>query len=236
MAERNENDTGRWERHRLFVTAIALIVVQLLVATVAYTLLPARVPMHWNASGQVDSYGPKLEALLLPALLSLVVQVRVRVGVAFGPYPGRENRGITIRFTDYVLVAVIVLMQLVQLVMIAVALHVAIDATSIIFVAVSLLLIGLGNYMGKLRRNAYAGIRTPWTVADDTVWERTHRLGGWLFVAAGIIGLLTALVPIPGIRLAGLLVPILLVTLITVVYSYIEYQKVIANRDTPRPL
>ncbi len=236
MAERDENSTERWESRRLLMTAVALIVVQLLIAAVAYAMLPARVPVHWNASGQVDSYGPKLEALLFPPLLSLVVLVLVRVVVTFGPYPGRENRGIAVRFTDYVLIAVILLMQLIQLVTIAVALHVPIDATSIIFVAVSLFLIGLGNYMSKLRRNAYVGIRTPWTISNDTVWERTHRLGSWLFVIAGIIGLLTALIPIPSIRLAGLLVPLFLVTLITVVYSYIEYQKVVVNRDRPRPL
>jgi len=90
--------------------------------------------------------------------------------------------------------------------------------------ALSLLLIFLGNYMGKLRRNFWAGIRTPWTILNETVWERTHRLGGWLFVLAGLIGLVTTF--IPPLRFWGVMSALFAVIVILVVYSYIEYERV----------
>lgn len=236
MDEHHEDIGQALERRRLLWMAVALIIVQVIVACVAYTFVPARIPIHWNALGQVDHYGSKLEALAFPPTISLILLVLVRGLIALGPYLAQENKRIATRFTDYVIVAIIVLMQLIQLISIAVSLNAPINVLSVISIAVSLLFIGLGNYMGKLRRNFYAGIRTPWTIADDTVWERTHRLGGWLFVAAGLIGLITSFIPLPMIKLFGLLVPILLVAVITVVYSYVEYQRVVGHPENSRPL
>jgi uncharacterized membrane protein len=229
MSEKIEHTGRDEERRRLLLVAVLLIVVQVIIVCVAYPLVPAQMPLHWNALGQVNGYGSKLEALCFPPVMSLFVLLLVRGLLALGPYPGQENKRVATQFTDYVITAVIVLMLLIQLSIIAISLHVPIDIISIISIAISLLLIGIGNYMGKLRRNFYAGIRTPWTISDDTVWERTHRLGGWLFVAAGVIGLITAFIPSAPIKLAGLLAPILLAGVISVVYSYIEYQKLHAK-------
>jgi uncharacterized membrane protein len=60
---------------------------------------------------------------------------------------------------------------------------------------VAVLLIVLGNYMGKLRRNWFFGIRLPWTLSDEDNWNKTHRLGGKLFVASGIISLIGCVLP-----------------------------------------
>ena len=58
---------------------------------------------------------------------------------------------------------------------------------------IGLLFIVLGNWMGKLRRNLIAGIRTPWTLKSDVVWQRTHRIGGRLMVALGLAVLFAAM-------------------------------------------
>jgi immunity protein, SdpI family len=84
------------------------------------------------------------------------------------------------------------------------------------------LFIFLGNYMGKLRRNFWAGIRTPWTLTSDVVWERTHRLGGWFFVLAGLSGVIMSFTP--ALHLWGLIVVILIVVIVLFVYSYVIYQ------------
>jgi len=88
---------------------------------------------------------------------------------------------------------------------------------------VSVLVIVLGNVMGKLRRNFFIGIRTPWTLASERVWYATHRLAGKSMVAAGILSVGAALAGgVAGfaawmaIVLAGFLVP--------VVYSFVHYK------------
>jgi uncharacterized membrane protein len=83
--------------------------------------------------------------------------------------------------------------------------------------AVGVLFMLLGNYMGKLRRNFFVGIRTPWTLASDAVWERTHRFGGRLFVLGGLAMVIVALVdPVPWL----LLIVVLAVLLVAAGYSY----------------
>ena len=93
-------------------------------------------------------------------------------------------------------------------------------------IVVGLLLLVLGNYMGKVRKNFFVGIRTPWTLASDEVWMRTHHLGGWLFVVGGLIiavaGLLAPAHLVPGILIAV----VITVSLVTVGGSYVIYRRV----------
>ncbi len=89
--------------------------------------------------------------------------------------------------------------------------------------SMAVLFIFLGNYMGKLRRNFWMGIRTPWTIASDVVWERTHRLGGWLMVAVGLLGIPFSFVP--QLRIFGMVVLIVLVAIFLYIYSYLCYHQ-----------
>jgi uncharacterized membrane protein len=91
-------------------------------------------------------------------------------------------------------------------------------------VAIGLMFIILGNYMGKIKANWFMGIRTPWTLSSDEVWNKTHRLGGKLFMIFGVLLLITPLLPYSNI-FATLVLPAIAVSLITIVYSYILYKK-----------
>jgi uncharacterized membrane protein len=88
---------------------------------------------------------------------------------------------------------------------------------------VGLLLVILGNFMGKLTRNFFIGIRTPWTIASEEVWLRTHRLGGKLFVVAGLVLFFSSLLGGGWIPAA---VAIGAAALISVVYSYLLYRRI----------
>jgi hypothetical protein len=84
----------------------------------------------------------------------------------------------------------------------------------------------LGNVMGKVRRNFYVGVRTPWTLASERVWNDTHRLAAKLFVGAGIIGLLAVVLPLPLPAVIITVVASMIVAgLIPVVYSLILYKR-----------
>jgi uncharacterized membrane protein len=130
-----------------------------------------------------------------------------------------------------ILVGVLLFMLIVQLTTTALALGVPIDLPFVLCLSISVLFIFLGNYMGKLRRNFWAGIRTPWTLASDVVWERTHRLGGWLFVATGLLGVIMSF--IPALRLWGLMVVLVIVVIVLVVYSFVSYQRYTVDGKEP---
>ncbi|HLH62722.1 MAG TPA: SdpI family protein [Ktedonobacteraceae bacterium] len=203
--------------------ALAVIVVQILISLITYPLLPARVPMHWNAAGQVDSYGPKwLNAVLFP-LISIGVYALIRLLLAAGPRLGTQNaQRANLEVVNLIINAVLLLMLVLQLIVTAISLGVELDINFVIILAVSILFIFIGNYMGKLRRNFWAGIRTPWTLASEVVWERTHRLGGWLFVVGGLLGIIVSF--IPWLRVWGFMVVLLVIIVIPIVYSYLAYQ------------
>jgi uncharacterized membrane protein len=207
------------------VLAILIIVAQVLISLATYPFLPNIVPTHWNAAGQIDSYAPKwVNAVLFPAI-SLGMYILIRVLMSAGPRLGyQQQRGMP-QVVNLIVVAVLLLLLVVQLTVTAISLGLPVDITFVLSLSLSVLFMFIGNYMGKLRRNFWAGIRTPWTLASDAAWERTHRLGGWLFVLAGLLGVIMSFVP--PLRVWGLVAVIMLAVVATIVYSYVIYQHLI---------
>jgi uncharacterized membrane protein len=89
--------------------------------------------------------------------------------------------------------------------------------------ALGALLLYIGVLVGKAKSNYFIGIRTPWTLQDEQVWNDTHRLGGWLFKASGLIALLGIFLPKFNIWLV--VVPSLITSVVLIGYSYFRYQQ-----------
>jgi uncharacterized membrane protein len=89
---------------------------------------------------------------------------------------------------------------------------------------IGVVLIVVGNYLGKVRSNFFFGIRTPWTLSSELSWNRTHRLGGRLSVLIGLVALLTPVFPWAGVVALAVGAPIMVIVL--VIYSYVQW-----NRD-----
>ena len=202
----------------------AVIAIQLIVAVYGFVVLPDTVPIHWGINGQANGYGPKWVDTFLFPLMSVGLYVLIRVLIAAGPrLGGRQSTAANLRIARIVVVGIALFMLIIQLGVIAQALDVGFNMTMVMMLALSVLFIFLGNYMGKMRRNFWMGIRTPWTIANSVVWERTHRLGVWLFVAVGLIGIPCSF--IPALRLWGIMVPLIAVCIFLVIYSYVCYQQ-----------
>ncbi|EFH86324.1 SdpI family protein [Ktedonobacter racemifer] len=213
------------------VLMTTILVLQIIIAIVTYPFLPDQVPSHWNIAGQVNSYAPKLIAIGLFPLISFMLLVVLRGLVKMGPRLTRDGESSNRFFIDIALSSVMLLMLVLQMTVVAFSLGVKLDLPFVICFVISLFFIVLGNYMGKLRRNFWAGIRTPWSLANSVVWERTHRLGGWLFVAAGLVGILCSF--IPSLRLWGILVPIMVISIFLYIYSYICYRQQVQAGNEP---
>lgn len=204
----------------LLISALFLFI--LLAAFVwLYPHMPARVPTHWNAQGQINGYMSPLGAVATPmiviamiALLTVLLPVISPRGYEIGPF-----------------VAVFgIFMLAIQLVVLITGLAVLLNGAGhavrmplVCMLSIGALLMVMGNYMGKLRKNFFIGIRTPWTLASDAAWERTHRMSGWLFVLAGATVMVIALIGAPMLAMVGV---VLCVVLIPVIYSYVVYRRV----------
>lgn len=209
---------------RMTIIAMLIVAMQVVVSVVTYPFLPYAIPSHWNASGQVDTYAPKLFLAILWPLVGAASYGFLLFVLSISPRLGSHRLEKTQAIAQLFLLATLLFLLIVQLTATAIALGFRIDITFIISLGISILFIFVGNYMGKLRRNFWTGIRTPWTIASDLVWERTHRFAGWLFVCVGLIGLIVSFVPLA--RFPGILVLIVLASIISAAYSYVVYKKV----------
>jgi uncharacterized membrane protein len=199
-----------------------LIGLALIFTAVVYGRLPERMPVHWSWQGEVDRWGGRLEgALLLPGL-ALVIWLLLRFLPRIDPrranyerFQGTYDLLINLLVTAIVACHVLLLGK---------ALGWPLPVARLLPALLGVLLIAIGNMLPRARPNWWFGIRTPWTLSSDRVWARTHRVGGYLLVGAGVVWLVSALLPARynlQIGLAALSAAVL----ISAVYSYVAWRK-----------
>lgn len=154
----------------------------------AYFFLPETIPTHWNFEGRIDAWSPRWSILALgslPLALALLMRWLPRLD------PRREAYARHAK--TYEILQVLIILMLTGLVWVTVAagLGMALDVSAAIRVLIGVLFLGIGNFMGRLKRNYFVGIRTPWTLADDEVWRKTHRRGAVVFIIIGACFLLS---------------------------------------------
>lgn len=218
-------------RPRVQWTSLALCAAALLFSLWVWRDLPESMPVHWNAAGEVDGYGSRAEgALILPGT-ALFLWLLLSALPAISP-SGFRMEGFRSVY-DRVQLAVLTFMLALHVLLIGNALGwwpMAVERAVIVFVGG--LFMFLGNYLGKTTRNFFIGIRTPWTLASDEVWRRTHRLAGWLMVGGGAVLMLMGVV---GLMPWLLFVVIGAVGLIPVLYSLLLYRRLEGFRAEPPP-
>lgn len=201
---------------------VALLVGFWLLCASFYPSLPEQVPSHWNFQGEVDGYSSKTTAAFFMPLLPLGIYLFMTFLPRFDPK--RENYGKFSMPYEKIRLATVLLLAVFTAMPILVSLGYDINIGLIARIAIPLLLMIIGNYMGKIRFNYFTGIRTPWTLASEAVWNQTHRFGGRMMVIGGLFALLSIfLSPTYGfyVVLGGILVP----PLTAVIYSYILFQR-----------
>jgi uncharacterized membrane protein len=169
---------------RLNGVSIALALVMFGIAAWFYPHLPDPVPTHWNAAGEVNGWTPKPWGVLVFPVMTLGLIAVLLVLPVISPRGFRLDSAR--RVYDIVIFIVAAFMAVVQVYTYRSAIAGGSDLVVAVPVMVGLLFMALGNYLGKFPKNFFVGIRTPWTLASDVVWARTHRLAGWLFIVAGL--------------------------------------------------
>ncbi len=192
---------------------------------IALAVFPERVPAHWNPAGEVDRWGSKYELLFLPVLQLLLVAFML-----LWPRLDPARRGPWRAWPAVVAVTawVLTLTQLAILYLTWSALKNASakpalegePALKVLWAAVGLALVLLGNLLPKAPQNWVFGVRTPWTLSSKKSWQVTNRIGGYVMVGFGLAFVLLALFypkPEAALALVGLL---LLATLYLAWLSY----------------
>ena len=203
------------------VLVLALVVVAFTVSAYLYPQLPDRVASHWNAQGEVDGYMSRFWGVTFVPLLLTVLALFFFAIPRIDPLKANIQafRG----YYDVLVVLITLFMLGVHLQTLLWSLGTQISPNTTFPVALGLLFIYIGVLLGKAKRNWFIGIRTPWTLSSDRVWDKTHRLGRKLFIAAGVIA--TIGVFFQDYAVWFIVVPVVSTALGSVAYSYFAYQQ-----------
>ncbi|ADL08368.1 SdpI family protein [Thermosediminibacter oceani] len=201
---------------------LGLILSLYVVSFILYPVLSDMVPSHWNIYGQVDGYMAKTYHIVFFPSLILGIYLLMSFAPVIDPKPESYEK-----FKNVVEAFRTIMVLILSAIYIAATLYalgIQVSVAKVIMPAIGLMLVFLGNYMGKIRHNYTFGIKTPWTLASEEVWNKTHRISGPLWVAAGAVWVLSVFF---NEKLGFILSmgSMFAVTIFGVVYSYVVFKK-----------
>lgn len=197
-----------------------------------YDSLPEQIAVHWNIRGEPDRIVPRADAWMNFWLCPLAMVLMVVLTVVLPWISPRQFEIERFRPTwEYVMALVVGLFAFIDAALLMGSWGRTLPLGRL-FVAVMMLFFALlGNVLGRVKRNFWMGVRTPWTLANESVWNQTHRMAGWLWVAGGLIGFVTVLIlPLvtsvsePAV-LVGAFIGIMIIALYPVGYSLVLYKR-----------
>jgi len=206
---------------KAILASLALIAVQFLAGLYLYPVMPERMAIHWGLSGGADGYGSRLLGLFLVPSISAL----------FFPFflalprldPSRGINGFKGSY-DWFVFGFLAYMAYVNALMLAWNPGWRFGFMRALAPAVGAMLYGIGALMERSRLNWLVGIRTPWTLSSEEVWDRTHEVGARLFKACGVLALAGVLLDgLPALLLA--VAPIMVASVYLLNFSYSGYQR-----------
>ncbi|MBN2250620.1 MAG: SdpI family protein [Candidatus Altiarchaeota archaeon] len=202
-------------------TASVLVVISLAAGFMLYPKMPGEMASHWNMEGKADGYAPKIWGLYMLPALTAIMLVFFSIIPCIDPLK-KNIQAFRNHYEDFIVVFT-AFMLYVHALTLAWNYGIAFDMRQMLSPAFGALIYFAGILTGNAKRNWFIGIRTPWTLSSEQVWEKTHKIGGRLFKIAGVIALLGFILPEYALWLV--LAPVLATAAYTFIYSYLEYRK-----------
>ena len=213
-------------RKSVGAAAMLVVVTMGIASMVAGVMLPADVqlPYHWGLDGEPDGLTGKWTALLLaPATIGAVSLL-----FYFMPTiePRREGLARSQGLYLWGWVGLLLVGAMMEVVLLSAGFGWGLPVNRLLVGAVAVMLVMIGNQLGKSRSMFLIGLRTPWTLSSEEVWIKTHRLCGKLMVSGGLVMLAAALLPLPVAVLVGITIGVIAVSAgVPIVYSYIAWRR-----------
>ncbi len=202
------------------IIPIGLIVLMLAIGAYFYPVMPDRMPIHWNAAGQIDNYGSKMTALFIIPIIVLVVYIFLSAIPALEVH--RENIS-GFRHFYGIKVSIVLFMFALYAATITQALGYTFDMGRLTIVLVAILFYYIGYAIRDVKKNYFIGIRTPWTLSSEKVWAETHRAGSFFFRLMALVMLAGFF--FDGYRIYFVLVPVIALLLFSLLYSFYLFKQ-----------
>jgi uncharacterized membrane protein len=205
------------------IPVLTIILISFLSGIYLYPQMPERMASHWNIEGNVDGYLSKFWGLFLMPLISFGLFLLFAVIPEIDPLKQNIMK-FRKHFDVFVVLVILFLFYLYSLTLFW-NLGFRFNMIQVLIPAFCGLFFYVGILVENAKRNWFVGIRTPWTLSSDKVWDKTHKLGGKLFKITAIIVLLGII--FESYAFYFIIIPILFVGIYTIVYSYFEYKKIV---------
>ncbi len=193
-----------------------LVLISILGTIYFYDNLPEIIPIHWNIDGEIDGYAPKQVGAFLLPIISLIVAL-IFVAIPFVE-PNKKNLKKFMKQYNIMAILLIAFLAYLHYLVLYASIGEQINMSRMIAPAIGILFFYIGIVLEKAKQNYTVGIRTPWTLASEITWEKTHKLGAILFKISGIISF-TGLF-IPNYAFILMFFPIIISAVILVIYSF----------------
>lgn len=200
---------------------IVIVLLPFIYLAYIWNNLPQVVPIHWNIQGEIDGYGNKSMLILIPILLPLLVYVIFVLILKIDPKNKLNQMGN--KFQN-IKILVTLFMSILALFIIYTAESQSFTNPNYIILGMGILCIILGNYFKTIKPNYFLGFRTPWTLENETVWKKTHRMAGKMWFIGGIVIVFASLVLSYRANLTVFLIIAGVLTLFPILYSYGQFR------------
>ena len=184
--------------------------------------LPDKVPLHWNINGEIDRYGNKAELIIIPILLPLLIYIVFLVIPKIDPKNKLNKMGNKLQSLKALLTIITSIIALFILYSVKIQ---NLPNPNYSILGIGVLFVILGNYFKTIQPNYFIGIKTPWTLENETIWKETHRMAGKLWLIGGLVVIFTSLVLDNKSNLTLFLIITGIITVIPIVYSYLLFKK-----------
>ena len=203
------------------IPSIVIVSLPFIYLAYIWNELPEKVPMHWNIKGEIDRFGDKSELLLIPIILPLLIYIILLVAPKIDPKNkiskmGNKYQHIKILLTTF--------MSILALFIIYTAKNQSFANPNYIVLLIGISYIILGNYFKTIKANYFIGIRTPWTLENETVWKETHKLGGKMWFLGGIIVVVSSMLLDEQLNFTVFMIITGIITIIPIAYSFFKFK------------
>ena len=176
---------------RYFIIAGLMLAATVIATAIIFPHLPDVVPTHWDLQDHPNRFGSKwVDVLIMPCVMLAMLGLMAAL-----PWLSPKNFEVGPRPVYLqIMLLVLLLMAAIHFQILAAALGAHFNIGRFLMIAISAMFAAMGFLLPNLRRNFYVGVRTPWTLASDRVWQATHHFAGRVFLIGGMLALLCALV------------------------------------------
>jgi len=203
------------------IIILGIILLFFAIGVYFYPQMPDKMASHWNAQGQVDGYISRFWGLFLMPIISIGLLFLFILIPKIDPL--KENIKKFRKYFDGFIILITTFLFYIYILTIFWNIGIRFNMTQLMIPALGILFYYCGILVENVKRNWFIGIRTPWTLSSEVVWDRTHKIGGKLFKIAGIIAFLGIF--FPKYAILFVIIPVISVAVYTIIYSYFEYQK-----------